>query len=92
MYKIPFAQGDILVDCSWRSLDPDKFDIDSMEWAVGITIPKAVWWNLHLRPEQMDPITSKHMYAARGDGAYIHEYIFEWLCNNVLLEYDGIEW
>jgi hypothetical protein len=91
-YVIPFKQGDILVDCRWRSYDPDQFDIYSMEWAVGITIPKSVWWDLRLTRQDMDETAGVHMYSWLSDGCYIHEYIFEWLCNNEPLEYDDYVW
>lgn len=80
MYSIPFANGIIVVDCRWKSYDPDRFEIYSMEWEVGITIPKCVWWNLKIYPEQM----ARTMLHMRYDNyiwfEYIHEYIFRWMC------------
>jgi hypothetical protein len=95
MYHIPFAAGIMLVDCRWDSYDPDRFEIYSMEWRVdeteiGVSVPKSVWWDLHLSPSQMDQEAGIHMYSWMGTGAYIHEYIFEWMCNNEPME--STEW
>ena len=76
MYRIPLLDSYILVDCRWKSYDPDRFDIDSIEWEIGITIPKSVWWNLMITTPE-------------SDTEYIHEYIFGWLCANEPIEYDS---
>ncbi len=78
MYRIPMLDGFVLVDCSWRSYDPDRFEIESIEWEIGIMIPKCVWFNLRM-PEWHQPV----MYQ----GWYIHEYIFAWMCENEQIEY-----
>lgn len=86
MYQIPFAQGIILVDCRWKSYDPDQFMIYSMEWEGGITIPKCVWWNLQLTYDQI--ALSERRNWKINQKTYIHEYIFGYMCAFEPIEYD----
>lgn len=81
MYSIPFADGVLHVDCKWNSYDPDSFEIYDMEWEVGITIPKCVWFNLPIHNSQIPVEYHWHNYG------YIHEYIFAWMCANEPIEY-----
>lgn len=82
MYRIPLLDGFILVDCSWQSYDPDRFEIYSMEWEVGITIPDYVYFNLEIDdPDLVEWQTPREIY--------IHEYIFSWMCRNIVVEYPG---
>jgi hypothetical protein len=79
MYRIPLLDSILLVDCTWNSYDPDRFEIYSMEWEIGITIPKCVWWNLEID-------TPERYRWGHGHRTYIHEYIFAWMCEHEPME------
>lgn len=83
MFRIPMADGVLLVDGRFKSYDPDDgLDIYSIEWEVGITIPKSVWWDLRLSRDQLSPGIMMWDTGKPEWFTYIHEYIWAFLCAN----------